>query len=107
MFRKISHDVKIAALNLYKNNMLPLSDILACVGFSERTFYRVLKLWRETGNIVSHQHGNCMGRPCLLHYDDIQYLLRLVQHQPDWFLNEFLKLLKHNCFVSVHYMTIF
>ena len=107
MFRKISHDVNIAALNLYENDTLPLSDILACVGFSERTFYRVLKLWRETSDIVSHRHGNLMGRPRLLHYDDIQYLLHLVQHQPDWFLDEFLKLLKHNHFVLVHYTTIF
>jgi transposase len=87
--------------------MLPLSDILACVGFSECTFYRVLKLWRETSDIVSHQHGNLMGWPHLLHYDDIQYLLHLVQHRPDWFLDEFLKLLKHNRFVSVHYTTLF
>ncbi|KAF8229952.1 hypothetical protein L208DRAFT_1155431, partial [Tricholoma matsutake] len=107
MFCKISRDVKIAALNLYENDTLPLSDILACAGFSECTFYRVLKLWRETGDVVSHQHGNCIGQPRLLHYDDIQYLLHLVQHRPDWFLNEFPKLLKHNHFVLVHYMTIF
>ncbi|KAF8240971.1 hypothetical protein L208DRAFT_1015839, partial [Tricholoma matsutake] len=105
MFRKISRDVKIAALNLYENDTLPLSDILACVGFSKCTFYCVLKLWRES--FVSHRHSNRMGQPRLLHYDDIQYLLHLVQHQPDWFLDEFLKLLKHNHFVSVHYMTIF
>ncbi|KAF8230388.1 hypothetical protein L208DRAFT_1476133 [Tricholoma matsutake] len=106
MFRKISRDVKIAALNLHESSILPLPDILACVGFSERTFYRVLKLWKETGNVVPHRHGNCKGRPCLLHYDDIQYLLRLIRHRPDWFLDELLNLLKHNHFISSHYTTI-
>ncbi|KAF8229009.1 hypothetical protein L208DRAFT_1483240, partial [Tricholoma matsutake] len=39
-FHKISHDVKIAALNLHENGILPLLDILASVGFSESTFIR-------------------------------------------------------------------
>ena len=103
MFRKICHDVKIAALNLYEGEVLPLPDILACMGFSKRTFYHVLKLWRETGDIVSHQRAAHTGHPHLLHYDNIQYFLRLIQHQPDWFLAELLNLLKTNYFVSVHY----
>ncbi|KAJ7245495.1 hypothetical protein C8J57DRAFT_979915, partial [Mycena rebaudengoi] len=37
---------------------------------------------------------------------DVEYLVRLVRHQPDWFLSELLNLLKHNRFVSVHYTTI-
>ena len=51
-FRKISHDVKIAAVRLYKCGLLDLEDILDCCGFSHRTWYRVLKLWRETGDVV-------------------------------------------------------
>ena len=88
MFCKISHNVKIAALNLHENGVLTLPDILASVGFSESTFYCVLWLWKETGDIVSHWHANKARRPHLLHFDDIQYLLHLVQHQPDWFLDE-------------------
>jgi transposase len=72
MFRKISRNVKIAALNLHENNVLTLPDILASVGFSESTFYRVLQLWRETGDVVSHQHGNKAGCHRLLHFDDVQ-----------------------------------
>jgi hypothetical protein len=30
----------------------------------------------------------------------------LVNHRPDWFLNELLGLLKQNRFISVHYTTI-
>ena len=106
MFRKISRDVKIAALNLHENGILGLPDILACVGFSESTFFWVLRLWRETGDVISHRQGNKIGHCRLLHFDDIQYLLRLVRHRPDWFLDELLNLLERNRFVSVHYTTI-
>ncbi|KAJ7850585.1 hypothetical protein B0H13DRAFT_2360572 [Mycena leptocephala] len=46
------------------------------------------------------------GRPRLLHYNDVEYLICLTQHQPDCFLDELLNLLKHNRFISVHYTTI-
>ncbi|KAJ7020874.1 hypothetical protein C8F04DRAFT_973533, partial [Mycena alexandri] len=71
-FRHISRDVKIAALNLYENGRLTLPEILECVGFSERTFYRILSLWRTTGDVVGHKKSR--GRPRILHHDDIRYL---------------------------------
>ncbi|KZT24285.1 hypothetical protein NEOLEDRAFT_1032120, partial [Neolentinus lepideus HHB14362 ss-1] len=46
------------------------------------------------------------GRLCLLHHDDVQYLLELVKHRPDWFLDELLSLLEMNRFISVHFTTI-
>ncbi|KAJ7022258.1 hypothetical protein C8F04DRAFT_924834, partial [Mycena alexandri] len=101
---RISRDVKIAALNLYERGHLPLKEILACVGFSRSTFFRVLNLWRTTGDV--ERKSNRTGRPRLLHHDDITYLLLLVQERPDWFLDELLKLLKHNRFISIHYTTI-
>jgi len=104
-FRKISRDVKITAIRLYDLGYLPLYDILDCVGFSRRTFYRILKRWQETGDVVRHTFG-LPGRPRNLHFDDILYLLRLVRHRPDWFLDELQDLLRHNRFISVHYATI-
>ncbi|KAF8833709.1 hypothetical protein BDN67DRAFT_1053636, partial [Paxillus ammoniavirescens] len=95
MYRKISRDVKITAINLYERNLLNLEQILDCVGFSERTFYRILQIWRETGDVVQHTHGT-PGRPRLLHFNDVNYLLRLVNHRPDWFLDELLGLLDNN-----------
>jgi hypothetical protein len=50
--RQISRDLKIAAINLYEHGYLLLKDILACVGFSRSTFFRILKLWRTTGDVV-------------------------------------------------------
>ncbi|KAJ6586236.1 hypothetical protein B0H10DRAFT_1832844, partial [Mycena sp. CBHHK59/15] len=101
---KISRDVKIAALNPYEGGKLSLKEILACVGFSECTFYQVLRLWWTTGDVVKCERNP--GCPCILHHDDLQYLLRLVQYSPHWFLNELLSLLCHNHFISVHYTTI-
>ena len=42
MYQKISRDVKIAAMNLYKQNLLSLEQILDCVRFSESTFWHTL-----------------------------------------------------------------
>ncbi|KAH7903186.1 hypothetical protein BJ138DRAFT_974953, partial [Hygrophoropsis aurantiaca] len=105
-YRKISRDVKIAAMNIYERRILRLDQILECLGFSESTFWRTWKIWRETGDVVKHTYG-VPGRPRLLHFDDLNYLLRLVNHRPDWFLDELLTLLETNRFISVHYSTIY
>jgi transposase len=104
-YRKISPDVKLAAVNLYERDLLPLEDILDCVGFSERTFYRILRLWRTTGDVVAHAE-TLRGRPRLLLVDDVDYIKRLIHHRPDWFLDELLNLLATNRFISVHFTTI-
>jgi hypothetical protein len=36
----------------------------------------------------------------------VDYLVRLIQQRPDWFLNELLNLLKTNRFISIHYVTV-
>jgi transposase len=104
-FRKISPDVKLAAIRLYERHLLPLQDILDCLGFSERTFYRILHLWWTTGDIVRHTNHVAAG-PRKLVADDVDYLKWLINHRPDWFLDELLHLLATNRFISVHYTTI-
>ena len=42
-----------------------------------------------------------------LDQEDITYLLDLIHDNPDYFLDELLHLLETNCFISVHYTTIF
>ncbi|KAJ3871979.1 hypothetical protein F5051DRAFT_362096, partial [Lentinula edodes] len=101
--RRIPPEVKHCAINLYDRGVLDLSEILDCVGFSERTFYRV---WRETGDVIPHKYGLTTGRPRDMLYDDIDYLLCLVRHKPDYFLDELLLLLEENRFMLVHYSTI-
>jgi len=105
-YHRISRDVKIAAIKLYERDLLDLGDILDCCGLSERTFYRILKLWRETGDVI-HPSRSLPGRLRSLDHNDVQYLLRLIQENPDYFLDELLHLLKTNRFISVHYATIY
>ncbi|KAG2028702.1 hypothetical protein BDR03DRAFT_882873, partial [Suillus americanus] len=60
---------------------LSLHNILTCVGFSESTFWRVPKLCRETGNIVSPT-CSLRGRPHVLHCDVVLYLTCFICHHP-------------------------
>lgn len=106
MYRFISLDVKIAAIRLYERGLLDLEDILDCCGFSRRTWFRVLKLWRQTGDVVPGAQSN-RGKVRILDQEDLTYLLDLIHDNPDYFLDELLRLLKTNHFISVHYTTIF
>jgi len=105
-YRKISRDVKLAAIRLYERNIFPLSDLLDIVGFSKRTFYRIQRLWEDTGDVVQHNPNQKHGPSRLLLYDDIQYLLSLIRFRPDWFLDELLDLLRTNGFISANYVTV-
>jgi len=104
-YRKISPDLKLAAMKMYDKGLMDLDDILDCVGFKERTFYRVLRLYRETGEVAMPK-SNLRGRPRKLHIDDSTYLLTLVNHRPDWFLDELEGLLRTNQFISIQWTTI-
>jgi hypothetical protein len=55
---------------------------------------------------VIHHTTGIRGRLRTLDYDDVNYLLRLIEQNPDYFLDELLHLLKTNWFISVHYITI-
>ncbi|KAF8230337.1 hypothetical protein L208DRAFT_1215375, partial [Tricholoma matsutake] len=102
---QICRDLKLSAINLYECELIPLYDSLDCVGFSRRTFFCILAQWRQTGDGVKHTYGLC-GHPRLLVFDDLQYLLHLVRHRPDWFLDELVDLLWENRFISAHFVTI-
>jgi hypothetical protein len=106
--RRISRDLKIAAIRLHENGTMGLGDILDCLGFSLRTWWRIRRNWILYGDVVPPDPGYTLrGRPRLLHGDDLEYILALVRFSPDWFLDEFLKLLEKNRFISVHFTTIF
>jgi len=103
--RNISDSVKLAAMKLYERDLPNLDDILECCDLSASTFWQVWKLYKWTGQ-VSPPKSHTQGRPRKLHFDDLTYFLSLVQQHPSWFLDELLKLLEVNRFVSVHYTTI-
>jgi transposase len=101
--RKISPDVKFAAIRLHEQGILRLHEILDCVGFSRRTFFRIQKLYRHTGDVVKPR-SEFTGRPRKLNLEDVQYLVELVR--PDLFLDELTGLMLRNRFVATHYTTI-
>jgi hypothetical protein len=72
--------------------------------FTHSTFYRILNLWKTTGDVVKHRFG-LPGWPWILHFDDVDHLLCLIRHNPDYFLDELLYLLQTNCFISTWYTT--
>jgi len=75
------------------------------LGFSRRTFFRTIKLFNETGEVVKPA-SHSRGRPRSLNHEDLSYLLQLIQHCPSWFLDELQGLLESNHFISIHFSTI-
>ena len=82
-------------MKLHERQLLPLDTILDVMEMSHSTFFRIQKLWHETGDVVSHK-ASLRGRLRALNYDDVQYLLLLIAQNPDYFLDELLHLLKTN-----------
>ena len=103
--RRISPNIKLAAIRLYERRLLPLRQILECVGFSRRTFFRILSLFNETGE-VAKPRSLALSRPRVFNHEDLNYLLQLVYHRPNWFLDELQELVESNRFISVHFSTI-
>jgi len=92
-------------MRLYDDNVLSKAAILDYLSFSSRTFDRVHALWVAAGEVVRQTNG-VRGRPRRLHFSDIDYLKRLIQHRPDWFLDELQYMLQTNRFIAAHFATI-
>ncbi|KAJ7026206.1 hypothetical protein C8F04DRAFT_898146, partial [Mycena alexandri] len=69
----VHSQVKLAAMNLFERDIMPLESILQIVGFSESTFWRTRKLWRETGWVAKPKTVTS-GRRRPLHRDDLDYI---------------------------------
>ena len=70
-----------------------------------QTFDHVHALWVAAGEVICHING-VRGRPCRLHFLDLDYLKRLIKHWPDWFLDELQYMLQTNWFMAAHFATI-
>ncbi|KAF9220359.1 hypothetical protein BS17DRAFT_759688 [Gyrodon lividus] len=102
-YRKISRNIKLAAIHLYECGLLEPRDILHVCALSS---YGILKLWHETGDVVKPQDNNLRGHPRIIDHEDIKYLVQLIHQKPNYFLDELLCLLHTNQFISVHYSII-
>ena len=56
-FRKISRDLKLAAMRVHDQGILPVYAIIDCLQISRRSFYRVRNLWVTTGDVVHRTFG--------------------------------------------------
>ena len=92
-------------MQLYEDNVLSKLVICDYLRISSRTFDRVLAIWNAMGEVVRETNG-VHGRPHILHFSDVEYLKRLIQHRPDWFLDELQHLLQTNHFIAAHFTTV-
>ncbi|KAI6098550.1 hypothetical protein F5141DRAFT_1010813 [Pisolithus sp. B1] len=106
VFHAISCDMKLAAICLYECGLVDFLDILEVCDMSSCTFYQILKLWREMGDVMKLLGKNKWGQPHLLDCEDIEYLVQLIHQKPNYFLDKLLHLLQTNHFVSVHFSVI-
>lgn len=86
--RRISDDLKMAALRLKARGRDSIPEILDIVRFSQRTFYRLRQRYRHTGSVAKAEAIG-RGRPRKALHGDIQYLIRLAHHKPTMFLDEY------------------
>ena len=101
----IHHQAKIAAIWLYECDLLNQEDILDICGFSRHTWFWILKIWNQTGDIGRKPTQRTV-QACHLDKEDLDYLLELIHVNPDYFLNKLLTLLQTNRFISIHHTTI-
>ncbi|KAJ7080906.1 hypothetical protein B0H15DRAFT_786782 [Mycena belliarum] len=86
--RRISDDLKEAALRLEDRGRDTTEEVLEIVGFSRSTLYRARKRKILTGWVTKAvAHGR--GRPRTLAEQDAEYLVRLAKHKPTTFLDEY------------------
>jgi hypothetical protein len=74
---RIEHGIEEAAVMIHKCGLLPLADILNVLVISRHTFYCIWWLYRKTGSVVMTANP-AQWHSCILLYDDLNYLLRLV-----------------------------
>src|SRR5882762_8610123 len=102
--RKISNDLKVAALRM-KGKQYSMTEIVTVTEIFEATFYCTQRLKQLTGTLVKAQAIG-RGRPCKLAARDAQYLLKLAHFKPITFLNEYAWWLCDNRLVPASLATI-
>jgi transposase len=105
VYRKISTDLKEAAIRLKARGRDTDYEISQIVGFSTRTLYRVHRQKFLTGSAAPAQ-AISRGRPRSLLRRDCNYLLRLARHKPTLFLDEYARQLQRYRELSVCVATI-
>jgi len=85
--------------------MQDVAQVAELVGMGVSTVYRILALYRRTGDVV--RTPLLSGRPRILDSMEADYVENLVVHTPDLYLHEIQRLLEENCDVNVSLPTIY
>ena len=106
-FSQQSHFARSAVMsNLQQyncTNVISFLFVISSSKFSERTWFHILKLAGnfQPGDVVNRQPGRVLrDRLRTLDRKDIDCLLCLVRQNPDYFLDEFMHMLKTNRIIS-------
>ena len=70
----------------------------------EYSWRMLLKLWHKIGDVVSTP-SNIHSCPGVLDYDDLQYLLLLIEKNTDYFIDKLLDLVVTDYFTLVHFFS--
>ncbi|KAI0046776.1 hypothetical protein FA95DRAFT_1493480 [Auriscalpium vulgare] len=103
--RRISDDLKMAALRMEQRGRDTTPEILDIVRFSKSTLNRTRRRFQLTGS-VTRTPAVGRARPRLLAHADVAYLIRLSRHNPTLFLDEYLLRLRRYRHCPISLVTI-
>jgi transposase len=105
VFRKISDDLKEAAVRLKERGRDTDEEIGEITGMSKRSIYRAQERKWLTGS-VAPALAIGRGRPRYLTREDSDFLLQLARHKPSMFLDEYMHKLNEFRHLSASISTI-
>ena len=105
VYRRISDDLKEAAIRLKNRGRDTDHEIRQITGFSTKTLNRAIRRKQATGSVAKAQAIG-RGRPRSLLRRDCDYLLRLARYKPTLFLDEYRRRLEQFRVISVSMTTI-
>jgi transposase len=86
--RSIEKSAMNIALRMLRRGHDSHREIADICGFSTKTLHCTVLRYHATGSVAKAAAIGC-GRPRLLHNNDSYYLLKLAQHSPCKFLDEY------------------
>ncbi|KLO06298.1 hypothetical protein SCHPADRAFT_811868, partial [Schizopora paradoxa] len=100
-----SADLRNCLIYMHITSCLSAKMISDLTGIPLRTVYRVLSVWKATGEVKPEAQGK-QGRPRALDFADTQFLVGAVTGDNDRYLDELRDMLEERCGVRVSEATI-
>ncbi|KLO04994.1 Homeodomain-like protein [Schizopora paradoxa] len=101
----LSADLRNCIIYMHITSLLDAKMISQLIGIPLRTVYRILSVWKATGEVKPEAQGK-QGRPRTLDFADTQFLMSSVTLESDRYLDELRDMLEERCGVRVSEATI-